>query len=169
MYRKTKLNISSLPFDYSIDTEGVVINESFNKPMRGTSITANNRYVKIHLDKFYALHRLVAEHFVPNLSNLPQVNHINGNRYDNRACNLEWCTARHNVLHAYSTGLKTNRGEINPVAQLTEDNVRQVWALRNSGLSHQQIVDRLRLPVTASTVKAIRLGKNWSWLTDMLS
>ena len=169
MYRKAKLNVDNLLFDYTIDTEGVVVNVTLDKPMKGTSITQNNRYVKLHLDKFYPLHRLVALHFVDNPDNLPQVNHINGNRYDNRAANLEWCTARHNVLHAYSTGLKTNRGEINPISKLTEDHVKQIWALRFSGLTHRQIKDKLSLPVGVDSVKSIRLGKNWAWLTNTLS
>jgi len=168
MYSKVKLNLDHLHNNYTIDSLGVVTRND-GKVLKGTSINSNNRYVKIHLDKFYALHRLVAEHFVANPDNLPQVNHIDGNRYNNTAINLEWCTARNNVLHAYSTGLKTNAGEINPISILTEGQVIQIWALRHTNLTARQIRDKLKLSVAVCTVKAVRSGKNWSSVTSKLN
>ncbi len=47
----------------------------------------------------YAVHRLVAEAFIPNPSNLPCVNHKNHDRSDNRQNNLEWCSQRYNAIH----------------------------------------------------------------------
>ena len=67
-------------------------------------------YYRVELRKkgkrFYLLvHRLVAENFIPNFDNKLQVNHINGNRFDNRVENLEWCTQSYNIKHAYESGL----------------------------------------------------------------
>lgn len=45
------------------------------------------------------IHRLVALTFIPNPENLPEVNHINENSYDNRLDNLEWVTPHQNKLH----------------------------------------------------------------------
>lgn len=56
------------------------------------------------------VHRLVAEAFIPNPDNLPEVNHIDGNRSNNAVHNLEWVSHADNMRHAYATGLNPGRG-----------------------------------------------------------
>lgn len=103
--------------------------------------------------KFHNIHRLVAQTFLPNPENKPFVNHIDGNKSNNRVENLEWCNQSENMEHAYRTGLKhpshpksviqcTLDGEIVRVFPSREEAARAVgaWgcninkAIRNKGV-----------------------------------
>ena len=83
-----------------------------NKKTKILKCGTNGKYLKVMLcknkiKKVYFVHRLVAQEFIFNSNKniLKEVNHINGIKTDNRACNLEWCTRKQNVKHSIETGL----------------------------------------------------------------
>lgn len=57
------------------------------------------------IKKRYYVHKLVAEYFIPNPDNLPQVNHKDGDKDNCHDWNLEWCTQPYNIKHAFDNGL----------------------------------------------------------------
>ena len=62
---------------------------------------------RLNVRKSVLVHRIVAQAFCSNPNSKREVNHINGNKTDNSANNLEWVTSKENKQHAYSTGLTT--------------------------------------------------------------
>ena len=72
----------------------------------------------------FRVHRLVAQAFIDNPSELPEVNHKDGDKLNNNASNLEWCTHAQNIQHAFDNGLAIAlRGATNGNSKLTEESV----------------------------------------------
>ena len=80
----------------------------------------------------FRLHRLIAELFVPNPENKPEVHHKDHNKANNAAWNLEWVTDEENKAYAIEEE-RFLKGEKNPVSKLTEDIVREIRQSYKSG------------------------------------
>lgn len=91
----------------------------------------------------FLVHRLVANAFIPNPQNKPTVNHINGDKGDNRVCNLEWATQSENNRHAYKTGLhvitKKQYELLANGVKITKKQVREIRCLYQSGKSQIEL------------------------------
>ena len=79
-----------------------------NKNSRGYRIITLTKDKK---EYSLSVHRLVAEAFIPNPNNLPQINHKDGNKLNNKIENLEWCTQSENMKHAYKNKLEIKSGK----------------------------------------------------------
>lgn len=118
---------------YEISNMGNIRSKSYNKTKQTKLIKPYGKtYFIVTLYKgskrFYKyIHRLVAEAFIKNENNYKVINHINGNKKDNRSSNLEWCTFQYNVKESFRLGLSHNKtgkgnGRSKSVNQFTLDN-----------------------------------------------
>lgn len=86
-------------YDYEVSNLGLVRNVKTGRILKNNLCSNGYLRVGLHKDgvqKNFSVHRLVANAFIPNPKNLPEVNHINECKTDNRIDNLEWCTREYN-------------------------------------------------------------------------
>ena len=119
--------------DYEITRDGIVINKHTGRILK---LQPNGKgYLRFSIRengklKFLFVHRLVAKMYVPNPYNKPQVNHIDGDKKNNRADNLEWVTNYENRRHAVTNGLHLS-GEKCPWSKLTKEDANYIRAHPN--------------------------------------
>jgi DNA invertase Pin-like site-specific DNA recombinase len=145
--------------NFVVWSNGVVKNTKTGKTIV-PRVIRNYNYVDLNegsLRKNLRLGRMVAQHFVPNPLNKPEVNHLDGNRFNDDASNLEWVTTSENQRH--KIGLQKKNGTYKPPRgrmTIARHNVERVFKLRKEGYLHKEIAKKLGMG--QSTVTHILLG-----------
>lgn len=151
-------------FDYNHSGKTVELNQYSDKDgYKYVFLTVNGKRYK------RMVHRMVLSTFVKNERNLPQINHKDGNKENNNISNLEWCSARDNVLHAYRVlGRKhssrqiemiksRSRGENNVKAKLSYKDVLEIRS--EKVLSAKEMA--LKYRVSRCTIYSVLSKTTW--------
>ena len=108
------------------------------------------------------IHRLVATAFIPNLDNLAEVNHIDGNRLNNHVSNLEWVSRISNAQHAVQTGLRIY------INRLTREQFIECLNCVIAGESYQNLSKRVpyKVPFLSTKLRKIAREENLEHLLN---
>ncbi len=144
--------------DYIITKSGQVINKHNGhivKPQKN-----GKGYLRVCIGKkLMFVHRLVAEKYIDNPENKPQVNHKDGNKENNSVENLEFVTNQENRNHAIINGLH-KYGEKCSYSKLKEKDV--IYILNNTNLSNKELSKKFN--ISPSTICDIKSGRTWKHL-----
>lgn len=137
--------------NYEISTEGEVRRKETGKILKPK--IDKHGYLEVGLSlgargkrKMALVHRLVAQAFVPNPYDKPEVNHMDGNKQNNKYTNLEWVTAKENQDHARKNGLKPDDHGSNSInSKLTDMQIlycRMVYTPRDKQYGAEALAKR---------------------------
>ena len=133
---RTPINKGEIYDSYQVSNLGRMINLNYRGTGKAKLMELTKRkdgYLKVTFSKNgktdnILVHRLVAETFIPNPDNLPQVNHIDENKENNRVDNLEWVTAKENINYG-THNERAAKTKSKPVLQLSLDgNLIREWS-----------------------------------------
>ena len=147
---------------YTVDEDGNIYSYKSNKFLK-TRVDISG-YVTINIqddsdrNRTKKVHRLVAEAFIPNPENKPEVNHIDTNKQNNNVSNLEWVTSKENKAHAYLNNLYPI-GEDHGNAVLKESTVVTICEMLQAGVRNKDISERLN--VHKDVISHIKIGDIW--------
>ena len=159
---------------YTVRVDGKIISYkgyTSSKPIVVKSINGPHGYQKVNIsmhgkEKLISVHRLVAEAFIPNPDNKPEVNHKDGNKKNNAVWNLEWVTSKENIAHAYRTGpRKGMKGDDHPCRKISSDTARWICELLKTGkYSYKEIAEKTN--ATYTIVKKIKTRERWREISE---
>lgn len=128
--------------NYQVSNKGRVMNLKSGRVLKPRVDGHNYEYVALYKSgkpKDYRIHRLTAEAFIPNINNLPQVDHRDENKRNNDVSNLRWVTISENIKHsAHQRYCRINQLSLNGELVKTWDSSEQIK--RNLGYSNSSII-----------------------------
>lgn len=150
-------------FDYTVNPDGSIIGK-LNSKLKPQLDKYGYHVVNIYVNKKMKtekIHRIVASCYIDNPENKPCVNHINGDKTDNRVENLEWCTVQENTIHSWNNKLsKARKGEKSNLAKLNRSQVDEIRSLyKTKEFTHQELSDRYN--ISRSQIGNIVNNKRW--------
>lgn len=154
--------------NYLISDKGQVVNKRTGKKIKQSKNEFGYLTVKL-LDpvdgswKTRKVHRIVAEVYIENPENKPEVNHKDGVKFNNHIDNLEWVTSKENKDHGWATELYTARGEKHPDAILSEDVVHEICRLMEEGARNIDI--SRAFGIDKDWISHIRCGDIWKHIS----
>lgn len=141
--------------DYTITKDGRVINNKWGREVKPDK--NGKGYLRVHIvGKKRFIHRMVAEKYIPNPENKPQVNHIDGNKTNNNVENLEWVSNYENRKHAIAHGLN-NHGEKCGTAKLTLEEAK--FIKYHPDIPAKKLAEKYN--VCPRAIRNIRNGRTW--------
>jgi len=152
-----------IPFaeNYLCSNYGNVKSKRYNKPLKGN--VNNCGYKRVQLGSSgnkHFVHRLVAETWLEKHFNKDVVNHLDGNKLNNKHTNLEWCTRSENDIHAFANDLrKSKKGENHHNHKLTLLDVTRIRLLLSKNYNCTYIANEYN--VHRRTISDIKNNKTW--------
>ena len=141
--------------DYIITKSGDVFNKRNGRKIKPWKNNRGYYCFRVH-DKKYFVHRVVAELYIPNPENKPQVNHIDGDKSNNSVENLEWVTIQENFAHASAHEL-IRHGEKCSWAKLTKEDVDYIRS--HTELSSRELSNMFNS--SSTNIRSIRRHEIW--------
>lgn len=152
----------TIPFEleYEVSNTGEVRNKT-TKHIKSLRFSRGG-YLRVTLypsGKTYTVHRLVALVFLTKHDDDVHVNHLDGNKTNNKVVNLEWCTARENFLHAINIGLHIRKdisGCNNPMSKFKMKDIEFIIKNLSNGLTVSEIAKVMSAPYERVRRVAVR-------------
>ena len=145
--------------NYKVCPSGRVWSKTVNRFLRPQKHRQGYLRVKIN-GKHTLVHRLVAKHYITKPRGKDIVNHIDGDPSNNSVFNLEWCTQKENVKHAFKTGLaKGRKGSENFFAVLDEATAKEIRCDLEKGIPVSKLVKKYG--IKKSSIYNIRNRTTW--------